>query len=232
MAAAPACVVVPKSRSQFTDGTGNSCSHWPITELAPISYGVAVTFKRMACLIAAVLCLLVTLPLVPSLIASFSDLGRVYDGGRTVGFVHVEGCDRGPFIVDWQCHGTFGYADPGGQLVAAQPATTYPDITIVNGYRHYAVGDQVSASLRLGTHNAYRSGTVTLLSTLGLGLLILYQIAIILVLTFEVLRRGRVSALGPSILVVLTVLAMYGVWRPATATAHAPTPPPAASANP
>lgn len=189
-----------------------------------------VTVKRVICFCAAVVCLLVLLPLVPSLIAGFSDVGRVYDAGSTTGFVSVEGCERGALIVNWQCHGTFGYADPGG-AVGAQPSTTYPDITIVNGYRHYAVGERVPVSLRLGTQHAYRSGTIVLLATFGLALLLLYALLVALVLTVMVLRRTPASALGPSILVVLTVLALYGAWHATTATT--PTgPPPAIAGTP
>jgi hypothetical protein len=187
-----------------------------------------VTFKRVICLIAAVVCLLVTLPLVPSLISGFSDVGRVADGGSTTGFVTVEGCDRGALIVNWQCHGTFGYADPGG-AEGAQPATTYPDVTIANGYRHYAVGDRVAASLRLGTHDAYRSGTVTLFAMAGLTLLVLYQMAVVIVIGVLSLRKARVSALGPGIVVVLTALALYGAWHPTSTPTSTPPPPAAVS---
>lgn len=170
-----------------------------------------MTFKRVICLLAAVVCLLVTLPLVPSLVSGFSDFGRVADGGKTMGFVTVEGCRRGALIVNWQCHGTFGYADPGGAN-GAQPAIAYPDITVANGYRHYATGDRVSASLRLGTHDAYRTGWITVLAMLGLALLLLYQLSVVIVVGVLFLRKARVSALGPGIVLVLTALAFYAAW--------------------
>jgi hypothetical protein len=181
-------------------------------------------------LIATIVCLLVTLPLIPSMIAGFSDFGRVADGGRTMGYVRVEGCERGAFIVNWTCHGTFGYADPGG-AAGAQPSTTYPDIVIANGFRHYATGESVSVSLRLGTQDAYRSGTMTTFALLGLGLLVLYQVSVLLVVGVLALRKSRVSLLGPTFLVVLTALATYGAWHTTSSPVPAG-PPPAVMVSP
>jgi hypothetical protein len=161
-----------------------------------------VTFKRASCLIVAVVCLLVTLPLVPSVIAGFSGFGRMAASGKSDGYVTVEGCDRGALIVNWQCHGSYTKTD-------TQPAAVFPNVTVANGYHHYAVGERVQANLKLGTHNAYRSGVLITLATIGLALLVLYELSVVLVIAFLSLRKEPVSVLGPALVAVLTALTVY-----------------------
>jgi hypothetical protein len=69
------------------------------------------------------------------------------------GTVTVTNCSRGVLLADWQCRGTFAYADP-----MAQGWAITKNVALANDPRHYDRGAQVGVSLKAGTHRAYLWG--------------------------------------------------------------------------
>src|SRR5262245_58418842 len=117
----------------------------------------AVGSRTRAAYVAALLVVIVLcIPAVPSLVASLSGWSTVTNGAATAGHVTVTGCRSTLYGITASCHGTFGYADPGG-AVGAQPSEPVPDVTIANDPRHHRIGDTVDVSLAPGTHRAYVS---------------------------------------------------------------------------
>ena len=145
--------------------------------------------------------LIAALPAVPAAWASLTAPGSVGDrasaGGGTV---TVTGCSRGVLLADWQCRGTFAYADP-----IAQGSHVTTNVVLANDPRRYGPGAQVGASLRPGTHRAYlwgqryEAGVLVLL----LGLVLCGLAGLLLTRVSTWLTAGQLAAgiacLGPTI---------------------------------
>lgn len=124
------------------------------------------------------------------------------------GTLTVMGCTRGFLLADWQCRGTFAYADP-----MAQGSQVFRNVVLANDPRYYNRGAQVGASLRARTHRAYLWGTayVAGVMVLVLGLVWCAFAAWMLLLT-----RRRPSMLPISVVLVVGMACLYptvaGLW--------------------
>ena len=103
----------------------------------------------------ALAALAVALPALPATWASVTSPGAVTDGASAGGgTLTVTQCTRGFLLADWQCRGSFAYADP-----MAQGPQVFRNVILANDARHYDRGAQVGASLQARTHRAYLWGT-------------------------------------------------------------------------
>jgi hypothetical protein len=111
-------------------------------------------WKRWLVAVIALAALVMAVPAIPAMSASLAAMASVADSaGGGSGTVTVTSCSRGLLLANWQCHGTFDYADP-----EAQSWVVTANVVLANDLHHYDRGTQVGASLKTGTHSAYLWG--------------------------------------------------------------------------
>ena len=157
----------------------------------------------------ALAALAAALPALPATWASVTAPSAVTDhasaGGGTL---TVTECTRGFLLADWQCRGTFAYADP-----MAQGSQSFTRVVLANDSRYYDQGAQVGASLQARTQRAYLWGTryVAGVMVLVFGLVWCAFAAWMLLLT-----RRRPGTLPISAVLVAGMACLYptvaGLW--------------------
>jgi hypothetical protein len=192
-----------------------------------------VRLRRRIAYAAALLAVVVLcIPAVPSLVASVSGLSTVTNGGATAGHVTVTGCRSTLLGITASCHGTFGYADPGG-AVGAQPSEAVADVTIANDPRHHRAGDTVDVSLVRGTHRAYVSSSVQTLCVLAQVVGIFVAVALMVAMFVRRTDGGRpvmaYAAMGVSVAVLVATWLLLPTPPPPL---RGPVPPTAAVGSP
>jgi hypothetical protein len=111
-------------------------------------------WQRWLVAVIALAALILAVPAIPAMSASLAAMPSVTDSaGGGAGTVTVTSCSRGLLLANWQCRGTFEYADP-----MAQSWVVTANVVLANDPRHYDRGTRVDASLRPGTHSAYLWG--------------------------------------------------------------------------
>jgi hypothetical protein len=144
--------------------------------------------------------------------------------GGGSGTVTMASCFRGLLLANWQCRGTFEYADP-----MAQSSVVTANVVLANDPHHYDRGTQVGASLKTGTHSAYLWGDA---HAAGVLVLLLGFVLCAVAGGVLLLTRRRASTWASGCILVLGIACLSptiaGLWFPtasASSTSNSSVPP-------